>query len=170
MGRFCDIEIEVRKICVKVAGDILKKAVTGDVSGILTIPSYKEDLVKALQKRSNDQEEQIRQELVLSISGILDCSISITVDEELDYVNETLFKILLDRTRDKCAHIRKDANVSLAKLYRRILTDADARSLANGKANMVLGLGNLEPGLITRLEILLTQILRLYHRVEVEDK
>lgn len=134
------------------------------------MPSSKEDLVKALQKRSHDQEETIRYQLVLSISQIFERSNSIIVDQQLDFVNDTLFKILLDRTRDKCMIVRKEANASLGKLYRRILTDAETRSTANGNVGVILGLGSLLPGQMGRLELLLTQILRLYLRVEVEDK
>lgn len=171
LGRFCDIEVKVREICVRVARDILRKAVAGDnMSGILAMSTVKEDLVKALQKRSHDQDETIRYQLVLSISKIFECSNSIIVDQELDFVNDMLFKILLDRTRDKCMTVRKETNASLGKLYRRILSDADYRSTANGNISVMLGLGFLLPGQATRLELLLTQILRLYVRVEVEDK
>ncbi|VDP71500.1 unnamed protein product, partial [Echinostoma caproni] len=103
LGRFNDIDKEVRKLCVHMVPQLMKKNPDLPIDRLLT----------CFKQRAYDPEEDVRL-LVLRLVANL-------VNESTDDVNESLFDLLKERSRDKDLAIRKEALTALATIYKRCL-------------------------------------------------
>lgn len=103
LGRFNDISITVRTICVQSA-----------VSFVLHHPELIRDVIEQVKIRQHDAEETVRQEVVNTLLNIAKKNFNITTTEMLDIIKE--------RTRDKKFKIRRDALNGLGQLYKTVLS------------------------------------------------
>ncbi|CAL8070083.1 unnamed protein product [Calicophoron daubneyi] len=101
LGRFNDIDKEVRKLCVHMVPQLLKQN--------SSLPQ--ERLLACLQQRVYDPAEDVRL-LVLRTMAVL-------VSETQDGVTDNIFSLLEGRSRDKNLSIRKEASTALASIYKR---------------------------------------------------
>ncbi|KAL4230738.1 Sister chromatid cohesion protein PDS5 A [Mactra antiquata] len=101
LGRFNDISITVRTICVQSA-----------VNFVLNHPELVKDVIEQVKIRQHDAEETVRIEVVNTLLNIARKNFDITTPEMLDVIKE--------RTRDKRFKIRRDALNGLGQLYKSI--------------------------------------------------
>ncbi|PAA77947.1 hypothetical protein BOX15_Mlig024126g1, partial [Macrostomum lignano] len=106
LGRFVDVSLEVRRICVASVPQLLR-----------TNPDLRDTLVALLRGRSIDAHTDIR-----------DCVIGQVVElakQELESLPEDYLSILIDRSRDKDQGVRRAALTSLASIYKTYSMNAD---------------------------------------------
>ncbi|XP_060604086.1 LOW QUALITY PROTEIN: sister chromatid cohesion protein PDS5 homolog B-like, partial [Ruditapes philippinarum] len=108
LGRFNDISITVRTICVQSA-----------VSFVLHHPELTKDVIEQVKIRQHDAEETVRQEVVNTLLNIAKKNFAATTPEMLEVIKE--------RTRDKKFKIRRDALNGLGQLYK-VVTMAESVS------------------------------------------
>ncbi|XP_033110666.1 sister chromatid cohesion protein PDS5 homolog A-B-like [Anneissia japonica] len=100
LGRFGDININVRLECVRFASQF-----------ILYHPYLVQDLTDKLSERVHDAEESVRQGVVSSIIT--------AAKKDMTNVTPDLFNLVKERTLDKKWSIRKDAILGLSHVYKK---------------------------------------------------
>lgn len=104
LGRFNDISVEIRKICLQHSMHFL-----------LNHPSIRKDIEDCLCLRIHDCEEKVRLEVVKSV-----VSVSTAYPEGFEYIagNKRLLDCVKERTMDKKGKIRHHALQGLADIYK----------------------------------------------------
>ncbi|KAL9973177.1 hypothetical protein ACROYT_G019595 [Oculina patagonica] len=118
LGRFVDINVDVRVECIKRAKEFLQYH-----------PDLAADLTDKLHERQRDPDERVRQEVVATICDAASENISCISDQLLDDVCE--------RMRDKKWHVRREAMMCLGKLYKKVTTGTTANKTAAKKLSWV---------------------------------
>lgn len=106
LGRFNDISITVRTICVQSAAAF-----------VLNHPELVKDVTEQIKIRQHDAEETVRLEVVNTLVGI--------AKKAFTAVSEDLLEIIKERTRDKKFKIRQAALNGLGQLYKVITSQED---------------------------------------------
>ncbi|CAB3993317.1 sister chromatid cohesion PDS5 homolog B-like, partial [Paramuricea clavata] len=102
LGRFVDIDTEVRVECIKRTKFFF-----------LHHPELVPEITEKLLQRQRDPEQKVRMEVVTAI-----CE---AASESIDNVSQQLFDVVTERLRDRKFDIRKDTMMSLGRLYKKIL-------------------------------------------------
>ncbi|CAH1778266.1 unnamed protein product [Owenia fusiformis] len=102
IGRFNDIDVSVREVCVKSAENFL-----------VNHPPLQKDISEALKSRIHDIDENIRSEAV----GVIVSA----AKQDISTINEDLVICLKDRTLDKKFKIRREALLGLGQVYKKIM-------------------------------------------------
>ncbi|CAI2728920.1 unnamed protein product [Schistosoma spindalis] len=100
LGRFNDIDSEVRKLCIHMLPQLLKQ--NQDL--------LHEQLLTNFQQRIYDPDEEVRLLALKTMTGLIKQSES--------EVSDDAFELLKERSRDKTLSIRKEASSALASLYK----------------------------------------------------
>ncbi|XP_071951417.1 sister chromatid cohesion protein PDS5 homolog A-B-like isoform X2 [Antedon mediterranea] len=107
LGRFGDININVRLQCVRFASQF-----------ILYHPYLVQDLTEKLSERAHDAEESVRQAVVVSIIT--------AAKKDMTNVTDDLFNVVRERTLDKKWSIRKDSILGLSHVYKKWYYSTDS--------------------------------------------
>ncbi|EDO49632.1 predicted protein [Nematostella vectensis] len=107
LGRYLDINVDVRVECVKNAKHflILNNELSSEVS-------------EKLRSRSKDPDDKVRQEVV---TGTCEAA-----SQNIDCVSDKLFEDICERMRDKKSNVRMEAMICIGKLYKKYTTGATA--------------------------------------------
>ncbi|KAK4471759.1 hypothetical protein MN116_005158 [Schistosoma mekongi] len=100
LGRFNDIDCEVRKLCIHMLPQLLKQ--NQDL--------LHEQLLTNFQQRIYDPDEEVRLLALRTMTAL--------VRQSESEVNDDVFELLKERSRDKTLSIRKEASSALASLYK----------------------------------------------------
>ncbi|KAK6173333.1 hypothetical protein SNE40_016804 [Patella caerulea] len=103
LGRFNDISISVRTICVQYAQYFF-----------LHHPELTKEILEQLKVRQHDQEETVRVEVVNCILNV--------AKKDFDCLSMEMFAFIKERTRDKKFKIRRDALLGLGQMYKHIMS------------------------------------------------
>lgn len=103
LGRFNDISITVRTICVQFAQ-----------SFILNHPELVKDILEQMKVRQHDPEETVRMEVVQCMLAVARKDFNIVTDEMLVFIKE--------RTLDKKFKIRREAILGLGGIYKSVMS------------------------------------------------
>ncbi|XP_031550354.1 sister chromatid cohesion protein PDS5 homolog A-like isoform X2 [Actinia tenebrosa] len=114
IGRYHDINVDVRIECVKEAKHFL-----------LHHQELAQDITEKLCSRSRDPDERVRQEVVT-----VTCEAAV---ENIKCISDTLFDEVCERMRDKKWHVRREALTCLGKLYKKCTTGPTADPQASKK-------------------------------------
>ncbi|XP_052794341.1 sister chromatid cohesion protein PDS5 homolog A-like isoform X2 [Mya arenaria] len=107
LGRFNDISITVRTICVQ-----------STLNFVMNHPELVKDVIEQVKIRQHDAEETVRQEVVTALVKISKENFDATTPEMLDIIKE--------RTRDKKFKIRQSALLGLGYLYKAVMASETA--------------------------------------------
>ncbi|CAH8547135.1 unnamed protein product [Schistosoma rodhaini] len=100
LGRFNDIDSEVRKLCIHMLPQLLKQ--NQDL--------VHEQLLTNFQQRIYDPDEEVRLLALKTMTGL--------IKQSENEVSDDAFELLKERSRDKTLSIRKEASSALASLYK----------------------------------------------------
>ncbi|XP_025084821.1 sister chromatid cohesion protein PDS5 homolog A-like [Pomacea canaliculata] len=103
LGRFNDISISVRTICVQYAQHF-----------ILNHPELVKDILEQMKVRQHDPEETVRMEVVNCMLQVAKRDFSVVTDEMLVFIRE--------RTLDKKFKIRREALLGLGNIYKTVMS------------------------------------------------
>lgn len=117
LGRFNDICLEVRIICVNHSIHILLNQQE---------PEVRNKLVESLCQRQHDKDKLVRRNLVKTIVGLMQSKEGLELLEE----HKQLINCLKERCRDVVWYIRKEALKGLAEIYKQAVKE---NSTAAGK-------------------------------------
>ncbi|KAL3879117.1 hypothetical protein ACJMK2_031429 [Sinanodonta woodiana] len=108
LGRFNDISITVRTICVQSAQNFL-----------MHHPDLQKDIIEQLKSRQHDPEETVRMEVVNTLLNV--------ARRDFNNMSEELIEFIKERTRDKKYKIRREALLGLGQIYKSVMGQEDVQ-------------------------------------------
>lgn len=143
LGRFKDISATVRIKCVQYSMHFL-----------INHPEMKGDVTAQLKHRYLDPDDNVRHEVVMAIAS--------TAKKGMDYINEELIEIIVNRTQDAKFKIRRESLYALAQLYKQYVLNIKPEGLIPVK----------EAGInaVKMLHCIKNRCLENYYRPSLEDK
>ncbi|KAK2159284.1 hypothetical protein LSH36_155g04017 [Paralvinella palmiformis] len=102
VGRFNDIDVDVRRICVQACQEF-----------IVNHPELLRDIAEPLKQRQHDPDESVRMDVVQAVIA--------AAKREFNNITPELFDCVKERILDKKYKIRKEALMGLGLIYKRLM-------------------------------------------------